>query len=100
MASSSAGVTRSGVKKYAQKYCKEWEYDPNLKDWICPDPTGENYARCKYCKVTLVPHKKELNYHAKSKKHIKAVSLDKAAKSCQQLSFIKTVSKRITKLRN
>ncbi|CAG4945230.1 unnamed protein product [Parnassius apollo] len=31
MASSSGGVTRSGVKKYAQKYCKEWEYDPNLK---------------------------------------------------------------------
>ncbi|CAG5048375.1 unnamed protein product [Parnassius apollo] len=86
-------VLALGVKKYAQKYCKEWEYDPNLKDWICPDPTGENYARCKYCKVTLVPHKKELNYHAKSKKHIKAVSLDKAAKSCQQLPFIKTVSK-------
>lgn len=42
----------------------------------------------KFCKVSLKAHKKDLLAHAKSKKHEKAVSSDKLAKSCKPLTEV------------
>ncbi|KAI5638384.1 sugar transporter domain-containing protein [Phthorimaea operculella] len=78
-------------KNYKQKYSRQWETDPLLKDWIAPDPAGENAAYCKFCRVTLLPHKKGLIYHANSKKHENTVSLNRAAKNCKPLNFDKVV---------
>ena len=40
-----------------------------LLGWLTITPDGSNKAYCKCCKSTLLPHRKDLEVHAKSKKH-------------------------------
>ncbi|XP_026825321.1 uncharacterized protein LOC113561913 [Ooceraea biroi] len=54
---------------------------PRLLSWLAPDPTGcTTRAYCKYCKCSLLAHKKDLLNHCKSSKHERHVKLDKEAK--------------------
>ncbi|KAH9637051.1 hypothetical protein HF086_013867 [Spodoptera exigua] len=75
-------------KTYVQKYTKIWETDPDLKGWLAPDLTNETSATCKYCRVVLKAHKKDLLSHAKTEKHKKATAWDKSAKACKSISEV------------
>jgi len=57
---------------YTQKYRKEWESHPLLKDWIQEIPTDKNAVLCKYCKCILKAHRALLIEHTKTSKHVKA----------------------------
>ncbi|XP_036149363.1 uncharacterized protein LOC118647829 isoform X1 [Monomorium pharaonis] len=57
---------------YTQKYRKEWESDPLLKDWIQETPTDKSTVSCKYCGCILKAHHALLVEHTKTSKHIKA----------------------------
>lgn len=45
-----------------------------IADWLAPDATSETSATCKYCRVVLKAHKKDLVSHAKTEKHKKATA--------------------------
>lgn len=60
----------------------------NILDWIGPDPAGLiTKAYCKYCKCTLIAHKKDLINHGKTKKHIDRKKFDVEAKLCKKINF-------------
>ncbi|KAL4702141.1 hypothetical protein ACJJTC_019417 [Scirpophaga incertulas] len=75
-------------KTYSQKYTKIWETDPDLKDWLAADVTSETSATCKYCRVVLKAHKKDLVNHAKTGKHKKATAWEKSAKAFKPISEV------------
>ena len=58
------------VKKYQQKFRKEWLNDVSLKDWIMQVPGNYNKSRCKYCNCELKAKYQDLKNHIKSKKHV------------------------------
>ncbi|CAL1674544.1 unnamed protein product [Lasius platythorax] len=65
--------TQSRKKTYVQKYIKNWELYPNFKGWLKPSPDGDSTnAFCAYCKTILNAHKKTLQDHGISKKHIQS----------------------------
>ncbi|KAH6922757.1 hypothetical protein HPB50_018801 [Hyalomma asiaticum] len=41
--------------KYARNYKKEWEEEPDFKNWLSPSTSG-NMDYCRACKVELRPH--------------------------------------------
>ena len=42
-----------------------------IAGWLAPDVTNNTLATCKYCRVELKAHKKDLVSHAKTDKHKK-----------------------------
>lgn len=63
--------------KYARRYQKEWELEPDFKDWIAPSRkesdsgVSKDMAYCKACKCDLRPHAQDLRLHTKRRKHAK-----------------------------
>ena len=57
--------------KYGKRYCKQWEADSKLKDWIQPVPQDSGKAACKFCKVILRAHYNDLCAHAERVKHLR-----------------------------
>lgn len=60
--------SRAPVK---QKYRKAWESLPALKGWLAPVLNDDFSAYCKFCKCVITSHKKCLEDHAKTRKHLK-----------------------------
>ncbi|KAK0169172.1 hypothetical protein PV328_012378, partial [Microctonus aethiopoides] len=56
--------------------------------WLAPDVTSDTLATCKYCRVVLKAHKKDLVSHSKTEKHKKATTWEKSAKTCRSISDI------------
>ncbi|XP_046841016.1 uncharacterized protein LOC124435111 [Xenia sp. Carnegie-2017] len=56
-------------EKYHKKYCKDWEKEEILKEWILSVTGGDQKAYCKYCKTQIRAHHGELVSHAKTEKH-------------------------------
>ncbi|KAH6930500.1 hypothetical protein HPB50_014190 [Hyalomma asiaticum] len=54
--------------KYVRNYKKEWEKEPDFKDWLSPSASGD-MACCRACKVELRPHVQDLMLHSTSVKH-------------------------------
>ncbi|KAL3197743.1 hypothetical protein MRX96_044749 [Rhipicephalus microplus] len=54
--------------KYARNYKKEWEKEPDFKDWLSPSNSGD-MAYCRACKVELRPHVQDLKLHSTRVKH-------------------------------
>lgn len=61
-----------------------------IAGWLAPDVTNDTLATCKYCRVVLKAHKKDLVSHAKTEKHKKATAWEKSAKECKSISEIYT----------
>lgn len=59
-----------------------------IAGWIAPDSTDDKLAYCRYCRVKLVAHKKDLISHAKTDKHKKFTQWEKSAKSTTSISKI------------
>ena len=55
--------------KYHKKYCKDWEKEEILKEWILSVPGDDQKAYCKYCKTQIRAHHGDLVSHAKTEKH-------------------------------
>ena len=55
--------------KYGKSYCKEWERDKKLKDWVQPVSGDTGKAACKYCKTVIRAHYNDLSNHADTSKH-------------------------------
>ena len=64
----------SKVKKYQQKFRKEWLNDVCLKNWIMEVPGNYNKSCCKYCNSELKAKYQHLKNHISSKKHAAALS--------------------------
>ncbi|KAH8041257.1 hypothetical protein HPB51_014405 [Rhipicephalus microplus] len=54
--------------KYARNYKKEWEKEPDFKDWLSPSNSGD-MAYCRACKVELRPHVQDLKLHSTRVRH-------------------------------
>lgn len=73
---SSSGDTTPPKKKqklwYSQSFNQDWLTDPELKDWIKPDPKDKNVVHCVVCESKLKnPNKAGLLSHKVTSKHIK-----------------------------
>ncbi|CAN7987857.1 unnamed protein product [Ixodes pacificus] len=56
--------------KYGKRYCKEWEKETQLKDWLRP-VTGDNKkAACKYYKCEIRAHDDDLVQHMAAEKNV------------------------------
>ena len=55
--------------KYKKSYRKDWESDPELKDWIAPVVGDDLKARCRYCSTVIRAHYSDLKDHGQTKKH-------------------------------
>ena len=60
------------VKKYYQKFRKEWLTNESLKDWLIEVPGNPEHGRCRYCQCNINARLSDLLTHSKSKKHSKA----------------------------
>lgn len=56
--------------------------------WLPPNLTNNTLATCKYCRVELKAHKKDLVSHAKTEKHKKYTAWEKSAKANKSISEI------------
>lgn len=74
-ASSSGDKTPPKKKQklwYSQSFNQDWLTDPELKDWIKPDPKDKNVVHCVVCESKLKnPNKAGLLSHKVTSKHIK-----------------------------
>ena len=55
--------------KIPKKYCKDWEKEEILKEWISSVQGDDQKAYCKYCKTEIRAHHGDLVPHAKTEKH-------------------------------
>jgi hypothetical protein len=55
--------------KYGKRYCKDWEKESELKDWIRSVPGDESKAYCKHCKCEVRAHRSDLISHGSTDKH-------------------------------
>lgn len=55
--------------KYKKKYCKEWEKENGLKEWIRSVPGNDEKAYCRFCKSEIRAHHGDLVAHGKTEKH-------------------------------
>jgi Domain of unknown function (DUF4371) len=80
--SSSSASTSCKIRKkkvwYNQPFNSDWLHDPDLNDWIEPDPKDRYTVRCKVCDVSLTnANKSALIAHKSTQKHIKNFDLKK-----------------------
>lgn len=59
-----------------------------IAGWLAADKTNDNLAWCRYCRVGLKAHKKDLISHAKTDKHKKSTGWEKSAKATTPISKI------------
>jgi len=59
-----------------------------IADWLAPDSTNTTNAYCRYCRISLKAHKKDLIDHAKTEKHSKAKAWEKSAKATTSITKI------------
>lgn len=64
----------SKIKQYKQKFRKAWLKDELLIDWLIAPVKEDARAQCKFCHCELKAKYQDLIAHAKSKKHIRAMS--------------------------
>lgn len=70
---------------YQQSFNPEWLQDPELKDWVKPDPKDKNGAFCSVCDWKLKNcNKSALMKHKASSKHIKCFEAKKRTVNIQQ----------------
>ncbi|XP_053217607.1 uncharacterized protein LOC128399830 [Podarcis raffonei] len=62
-------------EKYGKRYCRDWEREAGLKDWVRRVPGDESKAACRYCMCEIRAHHSDLVSHSKTKKHKKHVAL-------------------------
>ena len=62
----------TSVKRYDQKFRKQWLKDDSLKEWIVPVAADASKAFCKFCKCDIKAKYQDLKQHSKSKKNLKA----------------------------
>lgn len=57
--------------KYAEKYHKEWESEPEFKGWLKASSKGQTFGFCDVCHVhiSVVAGKMEVRRHSTTKKH-------------------------------
>ncbi|KAK7791957.1 hypothetical protein R5R35_004580 [Gryllus longicercus] len=80
----------SKKKKYSQKYKKEWEAEKAFKEWLTSVPGQNSLAFCKCCKSELKAHKKDLESHANTQKHLKKMAeLGSVAQTPQITQFVR-----------
>lgn len=78
--SSSSGDTLQAAstkrKRYSQKYKSSWEELPSFKGWLKRSTKGSSFAYCSACDVhlSLTAGKRDIQAHAKGKKHAKNCS--------------------------
>ena len=90
------GKTATG----GRRYCKEWEKEDALKEWITSVPGEDTKAACRFCRTVLRAHLSDLKDHCSTKKHkknalpfsatrtlldtgIKKVTVDNTTKICE-----------------
>lgn len=56
--------------------------------WLAPDVTNNTLAKCKYCRVGLKAHKKDLLNHAHTDKHKNNTAWEKSARATKSISEI------------
>ncbi|XP_043201152.1 uncharacterized protein LOC122370000 [Amphibalanus amphitrite] len=66
-------------KPYPQKYVKDWEKEVEFRGWLKSVTGDDRRARCTVCSTTLTAKKKDLQDHAKTEKHKKAVVASKCS---------------------
>lgn len=57
--------------KYGKRYCKEWEKETQLKDWLRPVTGDDKKAACRYCKCEIRAHHADLLQHMATEKHVR-----------------------------
>ncbi|XP_061464100.1 coenzyme Q-binding protein COQ10 homolog B, mitochondrial isoform X1 [Rhineura floridana] len=62
-------------EKYGKRYCRDWEGEAGLKDWVRRVPGDQSKAACRYCICEIRAHHSDLVAHSKTKKHKKHVAL-------------------------
>ncbi|XP_018365745.1 PREDICTED: uncharacterized protein LOC108763808 [Trachymyrmex cornetzi] len=72
-------------KQYIQKYVKTWENEIEFKGWLKPCIGDNTKARCAFCNIDILAHRKSLKTHSCTKKHIQNAKNDK---ECLQLHKI------------
>ncbi|CAN7996392.1 unnamed protein product [Ixodes hexagonus] len=60
--------------KYPRSYRREWERDPDFKDWLMPSSSGD-MAYCRVCKAELRSHAQDLKAHISRAKHQRNMQL-------------------------
>ncbi|KAH9379444.1 hypothetical protein HPB48_012265 [Haemaphysalis longicornis] len=60
----------SNRPKYEKKYCKQWEKETQLKEWLRTDTGDDEKAACKYCKREIRAHHADLTQNMTTKKHV------------------------------
>ncbi|XP_066485078.1 dCTP pyrophosphatase 1 [Tiliqua scincoides] len=59
--------------KYGDTYCKDWEEQKDLKDWLRPVAGDEGKAACRFCECEILARNSELQQHMATTKHKKSV---------------------------
>lgn len=59
-----------------------------IAGWLVANSTNDNLAYCRYCRIYLKAHKKDLISHAKNDKHKKSTEWEKSAKATTPISKI------------
>ncbi|KAH9363435.1 hypothetical protein HPB48_006029 [Haemaphysalis longicornis] len=57
--------------KYGKRYCKEWEKETQLKDWLRPVTGDDKNAACRYCKCEIRAHHADLLQHMATEKRVR-----------------------------
>ncbi len=61
--------------QYGKRYCKDWEKEDELEDWIRSVPGDESKAACKYCRCDMRAHHADLIAHATTAKHQRCLTI-------------------------
>ncbi|XP_073162405.1 uncharacterized protein [Lepidochelys kempii] len=74
-------------EKYGKRYCRDWERETGLKEWIRSVPGDDTKAACKYCACEIRAHHSDLVAHSKTKKHKRHVALFSHSSDMKKHSF-------------
>lgn len=60
--------------KCEETYCKDWEEQDDLKDWLRPVAGDESKVSCRFCECEMLAHYSVLQQHMATTRHKKGAS--------------------------